>query len=56
MLGLIAAGLANAEIATRLFIGENTVKTHINNVFAKIDARNRTDAVRYAYRTGASDA
>ncbi|RZQ62818.1 response regulator [Amycolatopsis suaedae] len=52
VLGLIARGLTNAEIAAELFIGEATVKTHINNAFAKIGARNRADAVRYAYRVG----
>lgn len=52
VLGLIGQGLSNAEIAGRLFIGEATVKTHINNAFAKIGARNRAEAVRYAYRHG----
>ncbi|WP_326956231.1 response regulator transcription factor [Amycolatopsis sp. NBC_01286] len=48
VLGLIARGLTNAEIAGELFIGETTVKTHINNAFAKIGARHRAEAVRYA--------
>ncbi|MFG1639327.1 response regulator [Amycolatopsis sp. NPDC049252] len=48
VLGLIARGLTNAEIAKELFIGETTVKTHINNAFAKIGARHRAEAVRYA--------
>lgn len=48
VLGLIARGLTNAEIAAELFIGEATVKTHINNVFPKIGARHRAEAVRYA--------
>ncbi len=52
MLRLIAEGLSNAEIASSLFIEETTVKTHINNAFAKIDARNRADAVRYAFQKG----
>ncbi|GAA0589792.1 response regulator transcription factor [Kribbella sandramycini] len=56
VLRLIAQGLSNPEIAARLFIGEATVKTHINNTFAKIGARHRAEAVRYAYRHGiASD-
>jgi DNA-binding CsgD family transcriptional regulator len=38
-----------------LFIGEATVKTHINNTFAKIGARHRAEAVRYAYRNGLAD-
>ncbi|HEY3686165.1 MAG TPA: response regulator transcription factor [Streptosporangiaceae bacterium] len=52
VLGLIAEGLRNAEIAEALFIGETTVKTHINNAFAKIGARNRTEASRYAQANG----
>lgn len=52
VLALIAKGLSNAEIAAALFVGQATVKTHINNAFAKIGATNRADAVRYAYRAG----
>jgi len=52
VLQLIGDGLSNAEIATALFIEQTTVKTHINNAFAKIGARNRADAVRYVYRNG----
>jgi DNA-binding NarL/FixJ family response regulator len=52
VLGLIGGGMSNAEIASSLFISETTVKTHINNAFAKIGAKNRADAVRYAYRHG----
>ncbi|GAB3929279.1 response regulator transcription factor [Kribbella albertanoniae] len=56
VLRLIARGLSNPEIAAQLFISEATVKTHINNTFAKIGARHRAEAVRYAYRQGiASD-
>ncbi len=56
VLRLIAQGLSNPEIAGQLFISEATVKTHINNTFAKIGARHRAEAVRYAYRKGiASD-
>ncbi|MEV5967361.1 response regulator transcription factor [Kribbella sp. NPDC051952] len=56
VLRLIARGLNNPEIAAKLFISEATVKTHINNTFAKIGARHRAEAVRYAYRKGiASD-
>ncbi|MEU4197970.1 response regulator transcription factor [Kribbella sp. NPDC026611] len=56
VLRLIAQGLSNPEIAGQLFISEATVKTHINNTFAKIGARHRAEAVRYAYRRGiASD-
>jgi DNA-binding NarL/FixJ family response regulator len=56
VLRLMAEGLNNAEIATRLFIGQTTVKTHINNAFAKIGARNRAEAVRYAYQHGLAEA
>lgn len=52
VLVLIAKGIGNAEIAGRLFIGETTVKTHINNLFAKIGVRSRPEAIRYAYRHG----
>ena len=52
VLTLIAGGLSNAEIAERLFLGQATIKTHINRIFAKTGARDRAQAVRYAYRTG----
>jgi DNA-binding NarL/FixJ family response regulator len=52
VLALIAAGLSNTEIAERLVISEGTVKSHINHVFAKIDARDRAQAVAYAYQHG----
>ncbi|SEF86668.1 DNA-binding response regulator, NarL/FixJ family, contains REC and HTH domains [Nonomuraea solani] len=48
VLRLIERGLNNAEIGARLFIAETTVKTHINNAFAKIGVRNRTEAAGYA--------
>lgn len=52
VLRLIASGLTNAVIARTLFISENTVKSHINHLFAKIGARDRAQAVAYAYRNG----
>ncbi|MFI1332023.1 response regulator [Streptomyces sp. NPDC020845] len=52
VLTLVAEGLSNAEIARRLHIGPATVKTHINNLFAKAGVRDRAQAVRYAYRSG----
>ncbi|MFE3518745.1 response regulator [Streptomyces sp. NPDC059166] len=52
VLVLIADGLSNTEIARTLHISRATVKTHINNLFAKTGARDRTGAVRYAYGRG----
>jgi DNA-binding NarL/FixJ family response regulator len=52
VLSLIARGLSNGEIASTLVVSEATVKTHINHVFAKIGARDRAQAVHYAYTHG----
>jgi DNA-binding NarL/FixJ family response regulator len=52
VLGLIAAGFTNREIAERLVVSEATVKTHINHMFAKIDARDRAAAINYAAQHG----
>ena len=47
-----ALGFQNPEIARRLAIGEVTVKTHINNVFHKLDVRDRVGLTLYAIRSG----
>ncbi|MFJ8441401.1 response regulator [Kitasatospora griseola] len=52
VLRLMAAGLGNAEIAGTLFLGAETVKTHVANILTKLAARNRTHAVVIAYRSG----
>jgi DNA-binding NarL/FixJ family response regulator len=52
VLALVAAGRTNAEIATELVLGVETVKTHVANLLAKLGARDRTQAVIAAYESG----
>lgn len=55
VLGLIGQGCTNAEIAERLFVGEGTIKTHVNHLFTKLDLRDRAAAIIFAYDNGMVD-
>ena len=52
MLSLVAEGRSNQEIADLLVIAESTAKTHVKRILAKVDARDRAQAVVFAYRSG----
>ncbi len=49
---LIASGLSNSEIAEELFVAESTVKSHINKILAKLDARDLVELVIKTYESG----
>ena len=52
VLKLLATGKSNAELATQLYLGEGTIKTHVSHVLGKLGLRDRVQAVVYAYESG----
>ena len=55
ILKLVAEGLSNLDIASKLFVTEQTVKFHLSNIYRKLSVGNRTEATRYAYKNGLID-
>lgn len=55
ILKLVAEGLSNLDIASKLFVTEQTVKFHLSNIYRKLGVGNRTEATRYAYKNGLID-
>ena len=56
ILVLLAGGKSNAELATHLFLGEGTIKTHVSNILTKLGLRDRVQAVVFAYESGLVEA
>jgi non-specific serine/threonine protein kinase len=52
VLGLLATGCSNADIAAALFISPGTARTHVANIFSKLGVRSRTEAAAYAHQAG----
>jgi DNA-binding NarL/FixJ family response regulator len=52
VLALVARGRTNAEIATELYVGLSTVKTHVASLMTKLGARNRVEIAMWAHNTG----
>lgn len=55
MLRLLATGKSNAELAAQLYLGEGTIKTHVSHLLAKLGARDRVQAVVFAYENSLID-
>lgn len=55
ILRLVAEGLSNLDIASQLYVTEQTVKFHLSNIYRKLGVANRTEATRHAYRNGLID-
>jgi DNA-binding NarL/FixJ family response regulator len=55
ILRLVAEGLSNLDIASQLYVTEQTVKFHLSNIYRKLGVGNRTEATRFAYRNGLID-